>query len=123
MAEIKVDAKKNVYVVPGGWKNMFDKASKLTLSPGTYDIRIKSGLFSFWNSGPQEEPMVFLLINGSFRNSKTGIPTTQTWMTLNGLADQFVLEVTGNTTIYALFIDINPEDNRGVVTLSCSMVA
>ncbi len=94
-------------------------AVKHILEPGLQIIRIKAGTFGYGDNDSSREPFVLLWIyGGKVINKKTNIPTESTWSTLNGYDETLTLEVLETSTLCAFFLDTNPDDNYGELTLS-----
>jgi len=115
-----VNSKANCYeLAENSWEELESKASFIELEPGTYVIRIQSGIYSFWNSGDEMAPFVLLWIHGGrFKNLDTGVETKATLKSLNSYHDTMVIEVKIATNLYAFFLDSYSAENRGEVSLS-----
>ena len=126
MKLLTIDTKNSCYVIDSNTMNNLQQnvASSLTLTKGTFDIRITSGRYSYAQSQSEGEPLVVLWIygvNGStFINKNTGTETGATWTTLNGYNKSLQLEVKEEVVVCALFFDINNSDNQGEVSLLVS---
>ena len=125
---ITVDSKKNCYVLDG------DKLSNLTqpnlnsleLEPGNYKIKIRESNASYWFFDQKFiiEPWALLWIKGGkFVSNLTGLEVEETWGSLNGLQEEFILEVKEKTNIIGFFFDSFREDNKGQVVLEINTVS
>ena len=119
MKNLTVDSKKNCLLVDKAWmENLQNEAASAILEPGMYVLRIQSGAFSYGN-GAAKEPFVLLWIyGGKFKNLKTGELTGATWSSLNGYDDTITLKVEEKSTVSALFLDTNKQDNSGEIVVS-----
>ncbi|MBW4659499.1 MAG: hypothetical protein KME15_12555 [Drouetiella hepatica Uher 2000/2452] len=89
-------------------KELQDEVSvSMILEPGTYIIRIESGIFSSGtNSDEEGEPIVLLWIyGGKVINQKTNVEAQTTWSSLNGYDDTLTLNVLEASTLCAFFFD------------------
>jgi hypothetical protein len=123
--DLVVHSQRNCYYIsPETMQQLQQTAVSRTLQPGTYDIKLKSGAFSYrTDSGHQGEPLVLLwLYGGLVMNHKTGIPVGVTWSSLNGYSDTLSLSVLEPATLCAFFYDTYLEDNEGEVTLSVARI-
>lgn len=123
--DLVVHSQRNCYYIsPETMQQLQQIAVSRTLQPGTYDIKLKSGAFSYrTNSGHQGEPLVLLwLYGGQVMNHKTGITVGATWSSLNGHGDTLSLSVLEPATLCAFFYDTYLEDNEGEVTLSLARI-
>ena len=96
-------------------------ANCLTLDPGLYVVRIRSGRFNYWSENVKfpGEPWVLIWIHGGrFINKKTNVEVECTWSSLNGYDDTLTLEVLETTTLCGFFFDTHKDDNVGQVVLS-----
>src|SRR4028119_2458442 len=124
MQLLTIDTKENCYVINTDQMNNLQQnvAKSLTLDKGTFDIQITSGSFSYTANNIVGEPFVFLWIYGldgsTFINTKTGVETGGTWVTLNGYNDKLQLDIKEKAVVCALFFDIYSGDNQGQVTVS-----
>jgi hypothetical protein len=125
---ITVDSKKNCYVLDEGiLSNLKQQNSNfIELEPGNYKIKIRESNATYWSSEQrfQLEPWALLWIkNGKFVSNITGTEVEETWCSLNGLQDEFLLEVKEKTTILGFFFDTYKEDNKGQVVLEINTVS
>ena len=120
MINLTVNSKANCFELPGNtWEKLESISESTVLKPGTYVIRIKTGTFSFWNSGDKKEPFVMLWLHGgNFTNLATGVATSATMESLNGYDDTVTILVKEKTTLYAFFLDSYCADNRGRIVVS-----
>jgi hypothetical protein len=96
------------------------------LEPGNYKIKIRESNATYWSSQQkfQLEPWALLWIkDGKFISNLTGIEVEETWCSLNGLQDEFILEVKEKTTILGFFFDTYKEDNKGQVVLEINTIS
>lgn len=125
---ITVGSKKNCYVLD---KKVISKLKQpnsnfVELEPGNYKIKIRESNANYWSSEQkfQLEPWALLWIkDGKFVSNLTGIEVAETWCSLNGLQDEFILEVKEKTTILGFFFDTYKEDNKGQVVLEINTVS
>jgi hypothetical protein len=124
MSLLTINPKNNCYVINTDGMNHLQQnvANSLTLSQGTYELKISSGRYKFAKSKTEGEPFVFLWLYGidgsTFINKNTGCETGATWTTLNGYNDVLQLEVRNQTVVCALFFDVNSSDNSGSIKLA-----
>lgn len=125
---ITVDSKRNCYVLN---EKSLSKLKQLNsnfieLEPGNYKVKIRESNATYWSSDQkfQLEPWALLWIkDGKFVSNLTGIEVAETWCSLNGLQDEFILEVKEKTTILGFFFDTYKEDNKGQVVLEINTVS
>jgi len=125
---ITVGSKKNCYVLD---KKVLSKLKEpnfnfIELEPGNYKIKIRESNATYWSSQQkfQLEPWALLWIkDGKFVSNLTGLEVAETWCSLNGLKDEFILEVKEKTTILGFFFDTYKEDNKGQVVLEINTVS
>lgn len=112
------------YIDPNSMKQLEQIAVSKRLQPGTYDITLKDGAFSYrTESGSHGEPLVLLWIyGGQVTNHQTGVTVGATWSSLNGYGDTLTLSVQEPATLCAFFYDTYLEDNEGEVTIALSKV-
>lgn len=125
---ITVDSKKNCYLLEQGvLSNLKQQNSNfIELEPGNYKIKIRESNATYWSSEQkfQLEPWALLWIkDGKFVSNLTGLEVEETWCSLNGLQDEFILEVKEKTTILGFFFDTYKEDNKGQVVLEINTVS
>ena len=125
---ITVDSKQNCYVL--NKKVVSDlkqpNSNFVELEPGNYKIKIRESNATYWSSQQkfQLEPWALLWIkDGKFISNLTGIEVEETWCSLNGLQDEFILEVKEKTTILGFFFDTYKEDNKGQVVLEINTIS
>lgn len=93
----------------------------IELEPGNYRVKIREGNASYWSDQKKFklEPWALIWIKaGSFITQLTGVETSETWCSLNGLKDEFILEVKTKTTLSGLFFDTFNEDNEGQIIIA-----
>lgn len=124
--EITVDSQKNCYLLDEKILSSVKQASNFVeLEPGNYNLKIRESNATYWSSEQkfQLEPWALLWIkNGKFVSNLTGIEVEETWCSLNGLQDEFTLEVKEKTAILGFFFDTVKEDNKGQVVLEVNAV-
>lgn len=125
---ITVDRKKNCYEFDENKLSLLKQSDNnfLELEPGNYKIKIRESNAKYWYFEQKFilEPWALLWIKGGkFVSKLTGIEVEETWCSLNGLQDEFILEVKEKTTILGLFFDTYPEDNKGQVVLEINTVS
>ncbi|HEY9710347.1 MAG TPA: hypothetical protein V6D48_19225, partial [Oculatellaceae cyanobacterium] len=125
---ITVDSKKNCYVIDEQVISNLKQPSSnfVELEPGNYKIKIRESNATYWSSEQkfQLEPWALLWIkDGKFVSNLTGLEVEETWCSLNGLQDEFILEVKEKTTILGFFFDTYKEDNKGQVVLEINTVS
>lgn len=125
---LTVDSKNNCYVLDEGVISSLKQTNSnfIELEPGNYKIKIRESNATYWSSEQkfQLEPWALLWIkNGKFISNLTGLEVEETWCSLNGLQDEFILEVKEKTTILGFFFDTYKEDNKGQVVLEINTVS
>ncbi|MBD1907854.1 hypothetical protein H6F53_20600 [Trichocoleus sp. FACHB-832] len=125
---ITVDSKRNCYPLDEKVLSELKQANSnfIELKPGNYKIKIRESNATYWSSSQkfQLEPWALLWIkDGKFVSNLTGLEVEETWCSLNGLQDEFILEVKEKTTILGFFFDTYKEDNKGQVVLEISTVS
>jgi hypothetical protein len=125
---ITVDSKKNCYVLDEKALSNLKQADSnfVELEPGNYKIKIRESNATYWSSEQkfQLEPWALLWIkSGKFVSNLTGLEVEETWCSLNGLQDEFILEVKEKTTILGFFFDTYKEDNKGQVVLEINTLS
>jgi phosphate transport system substrate-binding protein len=94
-------------------------ASTATLQPGHYTIRIKAGQFSYRPLAVHPgEPWVIIWLKGQLKGDRAQTIVRSTWLTLNGVTDEYKFQVLEPTTLHAFFVDTNVVDNDGEITLA-----
>ena len=126
--ELTVDSKQNCYVLDEKyllsikqWGNNF-----IELEPGNYRVKIREGNASYWSDEKKFklEPWALIWIKaGSFIPQLTGVEVKETWCSLNGLQDEFILEVKAKTTLSGLFFDTFKEDNEGQIIVEIESIS
>ena len=125
---ITVGSKKNCYVLNEKVlaKLKDPKSNFIDLEPGNYKIKIRESNATYWSSEQkfQLEPWALLWIKeGKFVSNLTGLEVEETWCSLNGLQDEFILEVKEKTTILGFFFDTYKEDNKGQVVVDINTIS
>jgi hypothetical protein len=125
---ITVDSKQNCYVLDEKLISNLKQPSSnfVELEPGNYKIKIRESNATYWSSEQRFrlEPWALLWIkDGKFVSNLTGLEVKETWCSLNGLQDEFILEVKEKTTILGFFFDTYKEDNKGQVVLEINTVS
>jgi hypothetical protein len=125
---LTVDSKSNCYVIEEGIISSLKQPNSnfIELEPGNYKIKIRESNATYWSSEQkfQLEPWALLWIkDGQFVSNLTGLEVEETWCSLNGLQDEFILEVKEKTTILGFFFDTYKEDNKGQVVLEINTVS
>ena len=125
---ITVNSKKNCYSLDEKVLSELKQPNSnfIELEPGNYKVKIRESTASYWSSEQkfQLEPWALLWIkDGKFISNFTGLEVEETWCSLNGLQDEFILEVKEKTTILGFFFDTYKEDNKGQVVLEINTVS
>lgn len=125
---LSVDSQRNCYVLDSGMLTSLQQAQAnvVELQPGNYRIKIRESNASYWSSEKkfELEPWALLWIQGGkFTPKFTSIDVSETWCSLNGLADQVVLEVKDATTVSGFFFDTYKEDNEGQIILDVEPIS
>ncbi|HEY9614705.1 hypothetical protein [Allocoleopsis sp.] len=125
---ITVSSKQNCYVLDEKILSQLKQPNSnfVELEPGNYKIKIRESNATYWSSEQkfQLEPWALLWIkDGKFVSNLTGLEVAETWCSLNGLQDEFILEVKEKTTILGFFFDTYKEDNKGQVVLEINTVS
>ncbi|MDY7021656.1 MAG: DUF4912 domain-containing protein [Cyanobacteriota bacterium] len=116
---LTVDSRRNCHLLtPACMKQVQEKAVSLSLEPGIYVLRIKSGTFGYGPTFVGEPFIILWIYGGQVINKKTRVPVAATWSTLNGYHETLTLEVQETSQLSAFFFDTYPDDNEGAVTLS-----
>ena len=121
--QITVDSNSNCYVLDESYLNRVKQwdTNFIELDPGDYKIKIRESDANYWSENQQLDLDPWALIwlkAGKFISSLTGIEAKEAWCSLNGLQDEFILEVKEKTTLSGLFFDTYKEDNQGQIILS-----
>ncbi|MEA5564816.1 hypothetical protein [Anabaena sp. UHCC 0399] len=124
---LTVDSKRNCYILDENYLYTLKQSGSnlVELNPGNYRIKIRESNASYWSDGKKFniEPWVLMLLKGGkFITKLTGIETDETWVSLNGLNDELVLEVKERTTLTGLFFDTYKEDNEGHIILTIEQI-
>ncbi|MBD2356046.1 hypothetical protein H6G41_15685 [Tolypothrix sp. FACHB-123] len=125
---LTVDSKRNCYILDEQYLSSLQQsgANFVELAPGNYRLRIREGNASYWSDSKKFniEPWALIWLNGGKTITKlTGIEVTETWISLNGLKDEAILEVKEKTTLTGLFFDTYKEDNEGQIILAIESVS
>ncbi|MCU0540670.1 MAG: hypothetical protein MUE44_00605 [Oscillatoriaceae cyanobacterium Prado104] len=125
---ITVDSKKNCYILDEGILSSLKQQNSnfIELAAGNYKVKIRESNASYWSAEQkfQLEPWALLWVkDGKFVTNITGIEVEETWCSLNGLQDEFILEVKEKTTLLGFFFDTYKEDNQGQVVLEINTVS
>ncbi|MEL7036107.1 MAG: DUF4912 domain-containing protein [Cyanobacteria bacterium J06592_8] len=116
---LTVDSRRNCHQLTSAcMKQVEEKAVSLSLEPGIYVLRIKSGTFGYGPTFVGEPFIILWIYGGKVINKKTRVPVAATWSTLNGYHETLTLEVQETSQLSAFFFDTYPDDNEGAVTLS-----
>ena len=124
---LTVDSKNNCYVLEEEYLNTLKQAGSnfVELNPGTYRLKISEGNAKYWadNQKFNLEPWALVSVKGGKVVTKlTGIEVQETWVSLNGLKDEVILEIKEKTTLCGLFFDTYKEDNEGHIILAIESV-
>jgi hypothetical protein len=125
---LTVDSKKNCYLLDEDYLTSIKQsgANFIELDPGNYIIKIREGNSSYWSESKKFklEPWALLWVKGGkFISKLTGVEVEESWFSLNGLADEIVVEVKEKTTLTGLFLDTYKEDNEGEIILAIEPVS
>ena len=125
--QITVDSNSNCYVLDDKYLTNLKQwdSNFIELEPGNYRIKIKESDANYSSEEQKFDLAPWALIwlkAGKFTSSLTGIEAKETWCSLNGLQDQFILEVKEKTTLSGLFFDTYKEDNQGRIVLSIESI-
>ena len=125
---ITVGSKQNCYLLDEKVLSKLKQPNSnfIELEPGNYKLKIRESNATYWSSDQkfQLEPWALLWIkDGRFISNLTGIEVEETWCSLNGLQDEFILEVKEKTTILGFFFDTYKEDNKGQVVVEINTVS
>ena len=120
--QITVDSNSNCYVLDERYLTSLKQWDHnfIELDPGNYKIKIRESNANYWSDNQQFdlEPWALIWLKaGKFISSLTGREAQETWCSLNGLQDEFILEVKERTTLSGLFFDTYKEDNQGQIIL------
>ena len=124
---LTVDSHQNCYVLNENhlsglkqWERNF-----IELDPGNYRIKIREGNASYWSDNKkfEIEPWALVWIKaGKFVPKLTATEVDETWCSLNGFQDEFILEVKAKTTLSGFFFDTYKEDNQGQIILAIESI-
>ncbi|MBO3460455.1 hypothetical protein G7B40_019830 [Aetokthonos hydrillicola Thurmond2011] len=125
---LKVDSKRNCYVLDENHFSSLKQSGSnfVELNPGNYRIKIREGNASYWSDNKKFniEPWALILVRGGrFIAKLTDVETDETWVSLNGLKDEVVLQIKEKTTLTGLFFDTHKEDNEGQVILAIDQIS
>ena len=125
---LTVDTSQNTFRLNPGTLSTLTQldANSLELTPGNYRFRIRESTASYWTNDKkfELEPWAILLIQGGkFINNLTNAEVSESWCSLNGLQDDFILEVQETTTVSGYFFDTYKEDNEGQITLTVDAIS
>ncbi|HEY9771576.1 MAG TPA: hypothetical protein V6C71_24295 [Coleofasciculaceae cyanobacterium] len=126
--ELTVNSKSNTYILNEQYLSTLKQWSQnfIELAPGNYRVKIREGNASYWSDEKKFklEPWALIQIKaGKFVTQLSGVETSETWCSLNGLKDEFVLEVKTKTTLSGLFFDTYKEDNEGQIIVAVESVS
>ena len=126
--KLTLDSQKNCYVLDESYLSSLKQkdANSIELEPGNYRIKIREGNASYWSSEKKFklEPWALIWIkSGKFISKLTGIEVEESWCSLNGLQDEFILEVKAKTTLSGFFFDTHKDDNEGQIILAIEPVS
>ena len=126
--ELTVDSQNNTYILNEKYLSSLKQWSQnfIELEPGNYRVKIREANASYWSDEKKFklEPWALIWIKaGKFVTQLTGVETSQTWCSLNGLKDEFILEVKTKTTLSGLFFDTYKEDNEGQIIVAIENVS
>ncbi|MEH2410083.1 hypothetical protein [Nostoc sp.] len=125
---LKVDSKRNCYVLDEINLSKLKQSGSnfVELTPGNYKIKIREGNATYWSDSKKFdiEPWALILVQGGkFITKLTAIEVEKSWISLNGLKDEIILEVKEKTTLLGLFIDTYKDDNEGQIILAIEPVS
>jgi DNA-binding beta-propeller fold protein YncE len=123
-----VDSKENCYILDENYLSSLKHwgGNTTELNPGNYRIKIREGTASYWSDNKKFELEPWTLIwiqGGNFVTKLTDVEVEETWCSLNGLKDEFVLEVKEKTTLTGLFFDTYNHDNEGQLVLAIEPIS
>ena len=126
--QLTVNSQNNTYNLNEQYLSSLKQWSQnfIELEPGNYRVKIREGNASYWSEEKKFklEPWALIWIKaGKFVTQLTGVETSQTWCSLNGLKDEFILEVKTKTTLSGLFFDTYKEDNEGQIIVAIENVS
>jgi hypothetical protein len=126
--KLVVDSKENCYVLNQQYLSSLQQqdSNSVELTPGNYRIKIREANATYWSNEQkfQLEPWALMWVKGGkFIPKLTGIEVQETWCSLNGLKDEFVIEVQEKTTLSGFFFDTYKDDNEGQIVLAIEPVS
>ena len=121
--QLTIDSNNNCYLLDEKYLTNLKQwdSNFIELEPGNYKIKIREGNASYWSENQKFELEPWALIwlkAGKFVSKLTGLEVEETWCSLNGLQDEFILEVKEKTTLAGFFFDTYKEDNEGQIILA-----
>ncbi|MEH2295824.1 hypothetical protein [Nostoc sp.] len=125
---LTVDSKRNCYVLDEKNLSKLKQSGSnfVELTPGNYKIKIREANATYWSDSKKFniEPWALILAQGGkFITKLTAIEVEESWISLNGLKDEIILEVKEKTTLLGLFIDTYKDDNEGQIILAIEPVS
>ncbi len=124
---LTVDSKRNCYVLDENSLSSLKQsgANSTELNPGNYRLKIQEGSASYWSDNKKFniEPWALIWASGKFTTKLTDIEVEKTWLSLNGLKDEVVLEVKEKTTLSGFFFDTHKDDNSGQIIVAIEPVS
>ncbi|MEO1431979.1 MAG: hypothetical protein AAFV71_23520 [Cyanobacteria bacterium J06633_8] len=125
--ELTIDSKNNCYVLDENYLSSLKQSDKnlVELNPGNYTVKIREGNASYWSDNKKFklEPWALLWVKGGkFVTKLAGVDSEESWCSLNGFNDEFVLEVQEKTTLSGFFFDTYKEDNEGKIVLAIETI-
>ena len=126
--ELTVNSQNNTYNLDEKYLSSLKQWSQnfIELEPGNYRVKIREGNASYWSDEKKFklEPWALIWIKaGKFVTQLTGVETSETWCSLNGFKDEFILEVKTKTTLSGLFFDTYKEDNEGQIVVAIESIS
>ena len=126
--ELIVNSQNNTYNLNEQYLSSLKQWSQnfIELESGNYRVKIREGNASYWSDEKKFklEPWALIWIKaGKFVTQLTGVETSETWCSLNGFKDEFILEVKTKTTLSGLFFDTYKEDNEGQIVVAVEPVS
>lgn len=124
---LSVDSQKNCYSLSASYLNSLKQwgSNFVEVEPGNYRLKIQSSTASYWSEEKkfQLEPWALLWMkSGKFTPELTNTEVKETWCSLNGVNDEFVVNVAEKTTIAGFFFDTFKDDNEGQIILAIEPV-
>ena len=126
--ELVVNSQDNTYILNEKYVSDLKQwlQNFIELEPGNYKVKIREGNASYWSDEKKFklEPWALIWIKaGKFVTQLTGVETSETWCSLNGFKDEFILEVKTKTTLSGLFFDTYKEDNEGQIIIGIESIS